>query len=211
MNITEFSFGQITIDGKRWERDVVIDGRDVRKRKKKPSRKYRDRFGHTPLSVDEAIPWRCKRLIVGTGEHGALPVMDDVKEEAKRREVELLIAPTARAIEAEGASQADERDPSRHLLTRGERPAPGVTRYKPGLHLGDAGHGEGGVIAALLSASECTGPRSVTVPRFASTTRRSALISALRRNVLRSVSRSTGRGPIRCTSTSRTCSARCLC
>jgi hypothetical protein len=100
MNITEFSFGQITIDGKRWERDIVLDGADVRKRKKKPSRKYRDRFGHTPLSVDEAIPWRCRRLVVGTGAHGALPVMDDVREEAKRRDVELLIVPTARAIEA---------------------------------------------------------------------------------------------------------------
>jgi hypothetical protein len=100
MNITEFSFGQITIGGKRWERDVVLDGADVRKRKKKPSRKYRDRFGHTPLSIDEAIPWGCKRLVVGTGAHGALPVMDEVKEEAKRRDVELLIVTTAEAIEA---------------------------------------------------------------------------------------------------------------
>jgi hypothetical protein len=100
MNISGFSFGEITIDGTRWERDVVIDRGDVRKRKKKPSRKYRDRFGHTPVSVDEAIPWRCKRLIVGTGEHGGLPVMDDVKKEAKRREVDLVIAPTAQAIAA---------------------------------------------------------------------------------------------------------------
>jgi hypothetical protein len=52
------------------------------------------------VDVDEAIPWRCKRLIVRSGERGALPVIDDVKEAAKRREVDLLIAQTARAIEA---------------------------------------------------------------------------------------------------------------
>lgn len=100
MDVTGFSFGEITIDGKRWERDVVIDRGAVRKRKKKPSRKYRDRFGHTPLSIAESIPWKCKRLIVGTGELGALPVMDDVIEAARRRDVDLFIAPTAKAIRA---------------------------------------------------------------------------------------------------------------
>lgn len=100
MTITGFSFGRVTIDGELWERDVVIDRGVVRKRNKKPSRPERERFGHTPLSVAESIPWKCKRLIVGTGERGGLPVTDDVKAEAKRRDVELLIAPTAQAIEA---------------------------------------------------------------------------------------------------------------
>src|SRR5664280_1486822 len=35
---------------------------------------------------------------IGTGE-GALPVMDEVKREAKRRKVELLILPTEEAME----------------------------------------------------------------------------------------------------------------
>jgi hypothetical protein len=48
--------------------------------------------------MDEEIPWRCRRLVVGTGE-GALPVMDEVKLEAKRRKVDLLIRPTAEAIQ----------------------------------------------------------------------------------------------------------------
>jgi hypothetical protein len=39
-------------------------------------------------------------LVVGTGAYGGLPVMDDVKREAERREIELLILPTAEAIEA---------------------------------------------------------------------------------------------------------------
>jgi len=98
MRFEAFSFGSIQIDGMTYEHDVLIDGGKVRKRKKKKSKKYRDAFGHTPVSVDEEIPWKCKRLVIGTGT-GALPVMDEVKREAERRKVKLLIMPTARAIE----------------------------------------------------------------------------------------------------------------
>ena len=98
MRFEEFSFGSIHIDGVIYGYDVVIDRGEVRKRKKKPSKKFRNRFGHTPLSVEEKIPWKCRRLVVGTGT-GALPVMDEVKREAKRRKIELLILPTAQAIQ----------------------------------------------------------------------------------------------------------------
>ena len=93
-----FSFGSIRIDGITYEHDVVIERGRVRKRKKKPSKKFRDEFGHTPLSLEEEIPWKCRRLVVGTG-GGALPVMEDVKREAKRRRIKLLILPTIQAIE----------------------------------------------------------------------------------------------------------------
>jgi hypothetical protein len=100
MRFEGFSFGSIRIDGVSHEYDVVIDRGDVRKRKKKPSKQFRDAFGHTPLSVAEDLPWECRRLVVGTGAYGALPVMEEVKHEAERREVKLLILPTAQAIEA---------------------------------------------------------------------------------------------------------------
>jgi hypothetical protein len=93
-----FSFGSIRINGVTYEHDVLIDRGEVRKRKKKPSKKFRETFGHTPLSVEEKIPWKCRRLIIGTGT-GALPVMDKVKKEARRRHVQLLVLPTAKAIE----------------------------------------------------------------------------------------------------------------
>jgi hypothetical protein len=98
MRFERLSFGSIRIDGVTYEHDVVIDRGAVSKRKKKPSKKFRDTFGHTPLSLEEKIPWNCHRLVIGTG-GGALPVMEDVKREAKRRKVELLILPTARAVE----------------------------------------------------------------------------------------------------------------
>ena len=98
MRFEEFSFGSVRIDGVTYGHDVVIDRGEVRKRKKKPSKKFRNRFGHTPLSVEEKIPWKCRRLVIGTGT-GALPVMDEVKREAKRRKIEMLVMPTAQAIE----------------------------------------------------------------------------------------------------------------
>jgi hypothetical protein len=98
MRFESLSFGSIRIDGITYEHDVVIDRGEVRKRKKKPSRIFRDTFGHTPLSVEEEIPWQCRRLVIGTGT-GALPVMEQVQREAQRRKIELVIVPTARAIE----------------------------------------------------------------------------------------------------------------
>jgi hypothetical protein len=99
MRIKVPSFGSIRIDGITYEHDVLIDRGQVRKRKKKESKKFRDQFGHTPLSIEEEIPWECRTLIIGTGT-GAMPIMKEVKEEAKRRRIKLLVLPTAQAIQA---------------------------------------------------------------------------------------------------------------
>ena len=99
MNFGIFQFGRIEIDGITYEHDVVIDRGRISKRKKKSSKKFREEFGHTPVSVEEEIPWRCQRLVVGTGRYGSLPVMNEVKLEAHRRKVDLLISPTDKAIE----------------------------------------------------------------------------------------------------------------
>jgi hypothetical protein len=107
MRIDRFTFGSLRIDGVVYEHDVVIAQGRVRKRKKKASRPFRDVFGHTPVSVEENIPWDCRRLVVGTGADGALPVMAEVKQEAARRDVELLTIPTREAIRA---LQAEPKD-----------------------------------------------------------------------------------------------------
>ncbi len=100
MRFEEFCFGSIRIDGTTYEHDLVIDRGEICKRKKKASKRFRDTYGHTPLSVEERIPWECRRLIVGTGAYGSLPVMKEVKLEAERRKVELLILPTRDALAA---------------------------------------------------------------------------------------------------------------
>jgi len=99
MRISHFAFGVLEIDGVTYEHDVVIDRGEIQKRKKKASKKFRDRFGHTPLSLEENIPWECSRLVIGTGAYGRLPIMDDVKREADERGVKVIVLPTAEAIE----------------------------------------------------------------------------------------------------------------
>jgi hypothetical protein len=100
MRFRHFEFGVIDIDGVTYEHDVVVDRGKIQRRKKKASKQFRETFGHTPLSVEENIPWKCTRLVIGTGAYGRLPVMDDVKREAKDRKVKLVVLPTAEAIKA---------------------------------------------------------------------------------------------------------------
>ena len=67
MQFEDFAFGSLRIDGRTYSHDVLIDRGKIRQRKKKPSKKFRDEFGRTPLSIGEEIPWKCRRLVVGTG------------------------------------------------------------------------------------------------------------------------------------------------
>jgi hypothetical protein len=104
---------------------VTYDRGEIRKRKKMPSKKFRDEFGHTPVTIEEEIPWKCRRLVIATGTYGRLPIMKEVKLEAERRRVELVIVPTSEAIrplEEEPAANAilhltcSERMPDRSTI-----------------------------------------------------------------------------------------------
>jgi hypothetical protein len=107
-------FGRIKINGEKFSKDVVLDQGQIRKRRKKPSREFREQFGHTPVSVKEEIPWQCKRLVIGTGINGRLPVMDEVRLEAQRRGVELVICPTPEAVQVL-KDNADETNAILHV------------------------------------------------------------------------------------------------
>mgnify|MGYP003565761307 CR=1 FL=1 len=99
MEVQMLEFGVLVIAGRCYEHDVVIDGGRVEKRRKKASRAFRPRFGHTPLSVAEPLPWGGKPLIIGTGKYGSLPIRDEVRAEAERRGVELIVVPTPDACQ----------------------------------------------------------------------------------------------------------------
>jgi|SRR5215510_447641 len=98
MHVDEYKFGEIIIDGVRYEHDLVIASGKIRKRKKGPSKKRKRAFGHTPLTADEEIPWDARQLWIGTGAYGRLPVTDDVREEARRRGVKLVIRETPEIV-----------------------------------------------------------------------------------------------------------------
>lgn len=99
MDVRYPGFGAIEVDGTRYDHDVVVDADGVRKRDKRPSKARKAEFGHTPLTVEEDLPWSAGRLVVGTGAQGRLPVTPEVIDEAERRGVELVTVPTSRACE----------------------------------------------------------------------------------------------------------------
>jgi hypothetical protein len=107
MRISDFSFGSVRVDGVIYDHDLIIDRGMLRKRKKAASKKFRDTYGHTPLSIAEDIPWQCRRLVIGTGADGRLPVLEEVQAEARRRKVDLVVLPTADAIEVVAGKSAD--------------------------------------------------------------------------------------------------------
>jgi len=99
MKIHLVSFGQLDVEGERYDYDVVIEQGRVRKRNKKASKAHRDEYGHTPLSAAEDIPWRGKKLYIGTGAYGSLPVMPEVYAEAAAKGVEVVALPTEKVCE----------------------------------------------------------------------------------------------------------------
>lgn len=96
--ITDLKFGSITVNGKFFKKDVVIENGVCRKRKKGPSKPQRAKYGHTPLTSLEKIPWDCKTLVIGIGMHGKLPVVKKFKNEARRRNVKLIMRKTPAAV-----------------------------------------------------------------------------------------------------------------
>jgi hypothetical protein len=99
MKTKVLGFGEIEVEGECYEHDIVIAAGKVKKRKKGVSKRFRARYGHTPLSVKEKIPWGGSQLIVGTGMYGKLPIMPKVEAEAKRRGVKLIALPTEKACQ----------------------------------------------------------------------------------------------------------------
>ncbi|NRA12689.1 MAG: hypothetical protein HRT57_12100 [Crocinitomicaceae bacterium] len=97
--VKSIKFGQIKVDGILYEKDIVIEGYDVRKRKKGPSKPDRAKYDHTPLTHHEEIPWDCKVLVIGIGMSERLPVTDKFKAVAKKKGVTLILMSTPEAVE----------------------------------------------------------------------------------------------------------------
>jgi hypothetical protein len=48
--------------------------------------------------MEEDIPWKCRQLVIGTGAYGKLPVMQEVRSNAERKKIKLIVLPTIEAI-----------------------------------------------------------------------------------------------------------------
>jgi len=98
MEVQKIEFGKIVIDNQEYSKDIIIKKGKIQKRDKKHSKRYRSEFGHTPLSIEENIPWDCKTLVIGNGHYGSLPIMNEVIKKAKKLNVSLIIKPSPEAV-----------------------------------------------------------------------------------------------------------------
>jgi hypothetical protein len=97
MDVEYPGFGTIVIEGDLFDRDMIVERGEIRPRKKGPSKSRRDEYGHTPLTAAEDLPWSSRKLVIGTGYSGSLPIADDVWAEARARNVEVVALPTSEA------------------------------------------------------------------------------------------------------------------
>jgi len=93
-------FGSITIEGRRFDRDVIVrlDGQ-VKKRKKKLSKAV---YGTSHIvSLDEAkhvYEKGADRLIVGAGQNGLLKLSDEAADYFERKKCKVSLLPTPEAM-----------------------------------------------------------------------------------------------------------------
>jgi hypothetical protein len=116
LDVRGLKWGEITVDGITYEKDIVIDNGTVRERSKKPSKPYKKNgTGHTPLTHYEKIPWDCDSLLIGKGQHSRLPITDEFKAEAEKRGVKLIIMSTRAAVKYFQKNQAPRMNAIFHL------------------------------------------------------------------------------------------------
>lgn len=107
--INDTGFGYVVVDGEKIEHDIVIlpNGKII-KRRKDISAKYRNMYGHTPLSRDElkyylnSIGQDIEFIVIGKGQYGDLPLTPEAKnflEELKSRGTNIIIDKTPNIID----------------------------------------------------------------------------------------------------------------
>lgn len=91
MHIDRYEFGKIIIDGRKYDRDVIITSSKVKE--------WWRVKGHEVCvkDLDTIEDEDLEVLIIGTGYFGIVKVLPEVEEWAKRRGIELTTLPTKEA------------------------------------------------------------------------------------------------------------------
>ena len=97
VRISGYPCGAVHAGGVTHEHDPIIGHGKIGKRTKGASRKSRGAHRHTPRPAAQDLAWRCRRLAIGTGAERRPPAMNQVHDQARRREAGLVILPTAQA------------------------------------------------------------------------------------------------------------------
>jgi hypothetical protein len=102
MRIDHTAFGEITIEGKIYEHDVIIRlSGEVVKRKKKLSKQL---YGTSHIvSKDEAkfvFEKGCRQVIVGSGQEGKVRLSPEAEAYFAKKDCQVVIQPTPQAVRA---------------------------------------------------------------------------------------------------------------
>jgi len=102
MRIDNTAFGEITIDGKTYDHDVIVRlSGEVVKRKKKLSKQL---YGTSHVvSEDEAkyvFEKGCRKLVLGSGQEGNVRLSPEAEAFFARKNCDVVIQSTPRAIRA---------------------------------------------------------------------------------------------------------------
>src|SRR5436853_7577741 len=73
MRSDKFSCGSLEIDGSSYEHDVLIDRGEISQRRKKRPKKLRELLAHTPLPLEENLPWHGRQLLSRYGASATSP------------------------------------------------------------------------------------------------------------------------------------------
>jgi hypothetical protein len=79
-------------DATAYRHALIPERREVRKRKENRSKRCPQQFGHTPLSIEEEIPWKCHRLVVGSPAYGRLPMMQKLRREDESHKIKFVLS-----------------------------------------------------------------------------------------------------------------------
>jgi len=91
--IESYSFGNITIDGKRYTSDVIIYPERV-------DDKWWRRQGHNLAAEDleQVLRYHPEVLVIGRGKPGLMKVSDELAAKLRGLGIDVFVAPTAKAV-----------------------------------------------------------------------------------------------------------------
>ncbi|KXB03218.1 hypothetical protein AKJ47_02670 [candidate division MSBL1 archaeon SCGC-AAA261G05] len=104
MNIEETGFGWITIDGKKYDHDLVIYPNAIEERKKWITKeKHGTSHMFTRKEMEEYLknvePEEIEVVVIGTGQYGKLGLLDEAKKLLEENEIEAVELKTPKAVE----------------------------------------------------------------------------------------------------------------
>jgi len=92
--IQSYSFGSITIEGKKYTRDLIIYPDKI-------TQNWRRKEGHflTEYDIKEVLEYKPEVLIIGTGAYGLMKIDEKLKEKLENSNIEYIVKKTADAVE----------------------------------------------------------------------------------------------------------------